>query len=84
MGTRLHFLIGDLKQRRRRDENDKKAIDLDSLIWQNNNFARATRLFVHFFAVFARLQRENPHVFVEGDITKQQFSFLFLNFDTTN
>ena len=30
------------------NENGKKAIGLD---WQNNNFARASRLFVHFFAV---------------------------------
>ena len=26
---------------------------------QNNNFARALRFFVHFFARFARLRREN-------------------------
>ena len=26
---------------------------------QNNNFARASHIFVHFFAVFARLRREN-------------------------
>ena len=37
-------------------ENGKKAIGLD---WQNNNFARASRFFVHFFAVAARLQRES-------------------------
>ena len=37
------------------NENDKKTIGLD---WQNNNFARASRFFVHFFAVVARLQRE--------------------------
>ena len=36
-------------------ENGKKAIGLD---WQNNNFARAARFFVHFFAVTARLRRE--------------------------
>ena len=29
------------------------------LDWQNNNFARASRFFVHFFAVTARLRREN-------------------------
>ena len=29
------------------------------LIKQNNNFARASHLFVHFFPVFARLRREN-------------------------
>ena len=26
---------------------------------KNNNFAHAARFFVHFFAVFARLRREN-------------------------
>ena len=38
------------------NENGKKAIGLDR---QNNNFARASRFFVHFFAVVARLQRES-------------------------
>ena len=38
------------------NENGKKAKGLD---WQNNNFARASRFFVHFFAVAARLQRES-------------------------
>ena len=37
------------------NENGKKAIDLD---WQNNNFARASHFFVHFFAVTARLRRK--------------------------
>ena len=41
---------GDVK------ENGKKAIDLDL---QNNNSARASRFFVYFFAVGARLRREN-------------------------
>ena len=36
-------------------ENGKKAIRPD---WQNNNFARASHLFAHFFAVAARLRRE--------------------------
>ena len=36
-------------------ENSKKAIRLD---WQNNNFARASRFFVHFFPVTTRLPRE--------------------------
>ena len=44
------------QRRRRRQENGKKAIDFD---WQNNNFARASRFFVHFFAVTARLRRES-------------------------
>ena len=38
------------------NENCKKAIGLD---WQNNNFARASRFFVHFVGVIARLRREN-------------------------
>ena len=37
------------------NENGKKALGLD---WQNNNFARASRFFVHFFTVTARLRRE--------------------------
>ena len=37
------------------NEKGKKAIGLD---WQNNNFARTSRFFVHFSAVVARLQRE--------------------------
>ena len=50
--------INELKQRRRprQRERQKKTIGLD---WQNNNFARASRFFVHFFAFVARLQRES-------------------------
>ena len=49
-------LIRELTQRRRRrKENGKKAI---GLVKQNNNFARASRFFVHFSAAGARLQRE--------------------------
>ena len=36
-------------------EDVKKAI----VIAQNNNFARTSRFFVHFFTVLARLRREN-------------------------
>ena len=50
----------DIKQVERRsdgdgNENGKKAIGSD---WQNNNFAPASRFFVHFLAVVARLRRE--------------------------
>ena len=38
------------------NENGKKVIGLD---WQNNNSARASCLFVNFFAVTAQLQHEN-------------------------
>ena len=40
------------------DENGKKAIGLD---WQNNNSARASRFFVHFFAVASRLTRKGAY-----------------------
>ena len=65
---------GDVK------ENGKKAIGLD---WQNNNFARASQLFVHFFAVTARLGREIAGLvsrFVEGVNTRQRVSFLIQSF----
>ena len=37
------------------NESGKKEIGLDK---QNTNFARASRFFVHFSAVVARLKRE--------------------------
>ena len=37
-------------------DNGKNAKGID---WQNNNSARASRFFVHFFPVTARLRREN-------------------------
>ena len=43
-------------QRRGRQGERKKNIRFNK---QNNNFARASRFFVHFFPVFARLRREN-------------------------
>ena len=39
-------------------DNGKKAVGLDWLI-KNNNSARASPFFVHFFAVTARLRRVN-------------------------
>ena len=41
------------------NEDGKKARGLD---WQNNNFVRGSRWFVHFFAVVARLRRETEDV----------------------
>ena len=38
------------------NKNNEKAIPLD---WRNNNFPRASRLFIHFFAVPACLQSES-------------------------
>ena len=47
----------ELKQRQWRRQRgwQKKAIGLE---WQNNNFARASRIFINFLAVVARLRHE--------------------------
>ena len=63
------------------NENSKKAI---GLISKNNNFARASRFYVHFSAVIARLQRESAkfHVLSRTGTQENNFLFLLLNFDT--
>ena len=43
------------------NENGRNAVGLDS---QNNNFARSSRFFVHFFAVVERLQLETSYFHV--------------------
>ena len=49
--------VRELKQpRRRRQREWQKAMGLD---WQNNNFALASRFFVYFLSVVARLQSES-------------------------
>ena len=47
---------------------------------ENNNFARASHSFVHFFDVFARLWREMPNFMFYGGRTQAttKFSFYFL------
>ena len=50
-------VIRDLKIRRRRRQRERHKSNRFN--WQNNNFARVSRFFVHFFAVTARLRREN-------------------------
>ena len=47
----------DLKIRRRRPQRERQKSNRFNN--QNNNFARASRSFVHFFSVTARLRREN-------------------------
>ena len=56
------------------NENGKKSISLD---WQNK-FARASRFFVHFIAVVARLRREMPFfTFYREDVnTRQRLSII--------
>ena len=56
------------------NENGKKALGLDK---QNNNFARASRFFVHLIAVFAGLQRETAYC----NFKDNNFLSLFPNFD---
>ena len=60
-------------------EKGKIAIGLD---WQNNNSARASCFFVHFFTVTARLRRNNAyfHVLWRTWTQDNEFIFLFLNF----
>ena len=53
----------------------KKEIVLD---WQNKNFARVSRFFVHFVAVVARLRRESAKfTFCRGREHKTTAFFLF-------
>ena len=58
VATFLDHNRGEPKQqgRRRQRERQKKTI---GLYQQNNNFARASRFFVHFLAVVASLRLEN-------------------------
>ena len=58
------------------NENGKRAI---GLISKNNNFARASRFFVHFFAVIARLQRESAWIHVLSRTGTQDNNFLFFS-----
>ena len=44
---------------RRRQRRRERQNGVNRFSRQNNNFARASRFFVHFVAVIARLRREN-------------------------
>ena len=59
-----------------RQRESKKAIDLD---WQNSNFARASRFFVHFFPFTALFLISG---FMEDVNIRQRFFFLFVKLDT--
>ena len=56
-GRLREMVIRELKQRRRRRQLGRQKSN--RFVNQNNNFARASRFFVHFFTVLARLRREN-------------------------
>ena len=51
--------IREFLQRRRRRLRQRERQNSSRFIKQNNKFARASGFFVHFFAVSARLRREN-------------------------
>ena len=63
------------------NKNGKRTISLDK---QNNDFARASRSFVNFSAVVARLQCETAkfHVLSRTGTKGSNFLFLFQNFYT--
>ena len=49
----------------------------NGLVKQNNSFARESRLFVHFFAVTARLRREIPDSTLYGGRKQATTNFSF-------
>ena len=64
------------------NKNVKKSSRFNN---QNNNFARASRFFVHFFSVTARLRPENASFFNlysgSTQLSDDEISSLFLNLD---
>ena len=68
----------DLKIRRWRRQQERHTSNRFNK--ENNNFARASHSFVHFFEVFARLWREMPNfMFYRGRTqATTKFSFYFL------
>ena len=69
------------QRRRRQKENGKKVI---GFYWQNNKFARASRYFVHFFAVVVPLRHGTSHALALWSRWTQHKSCLFplLSLDT--
>ena len=61
-------------------ENVKKQFKFNN---QTNNFARASRFFVHFYAVTERLRRENDsfHALQRKYTSDDEISSLFLNLE---
>ena len=75
---RRRVFIRDFKMSRRRRQRDRQKSN--KVKRQNNNNARVSRFFVHFFAVTARLRRENAYNFTSYGGRKQttvKFSFSF-------
>ena len=63
------------------DGDDNENVKKGKRFNNQNNFARASRFFVHFFAVTARLRPENACFhFFERKYTSDEISSLFLSF----
>ena len=74
-----NILFLKLRMRRRRESQIS-----NSLTRQNNNFARASHFFVHFFAVNCTTTRENAYcnfMFCEGRKQAMTKFILFMNLD---
>ena len=71
-------IVGTLRSNDAEDnENVKKNNRFNK---QNNNFARASHFFVHFFPVFARLRAvKMPYFAFIEDVNKQQRNFISLS-----
>ena len=78
----------ELKRRTGRRQRQRERETSEGLDKQNNNFACASRFFVYFFAVVARLRLEstvpNFHVLWKTWTRDNDFIFLFLNFDRSS
>ena len=77
--------IRHLKIRRRRRQRQRGRQKSNRFNIQNKNFARASRFFVHFFAVTARLRRDNAlfHVSHRKYACDDEISSLILNLEMT-
>ena len=75
---RASLINRDLKIRQRRRRRQREREKSNRFSKQNNNFARVSHLFVHFFVITARLQRGNNFSFYGGgkQATKK-FTFSF-------
>ena len=56
--TRGPLILLSRKFKQRQQQQQREWPKINRFDKQNNNFARASRFFVHFFAVTARLQHE--------------------------
>ena len=63
----------------RRCEGNENVENYNRSSRQNNSYARASYVFVHFFAVFARLPREMPGYTFQGGRKRATTKFYSLS-----